>query len=381
MGTWQIGNNVGIAFVIFPDELYGGIARYMSMLAVGLRKLDFKFKFIIVDKGRTNKTLRNYYQYGMKEEECILVKNEYDAIKLINTYDFIIYPAIKNAADTPFFKHHDEGVCPWWYTVVQCIEKPSVAIVHSTYDFTKYGPYVHIYESNTNAFIAVNSIIAKQYHDARGFVDCYTLPIPIDCSKKYDLSKPRTNLIALTSRLDSVKRIHHMVSAMHKLPNWKLELHSGVSARDYFTVQRLLELQAGLESVEFIDYDHAFTLAELDGIYENAALTYNATYFPNGHGGLECATMEAALRGVVPILTPEWIEPWDDCPPLDACYKFDIMSKHLNGTDNTIAEVVAEIDITSKDYSNRQHALVEYIQRFDSLVLAKEFLGILKDVK
>ena len=370
-----------VAFVIFPDSLYGGIARYMAMLANGLRRIKYPFKFIIVDKSKTNKTLIMYKQFGLLDSELIVAKDEMSAIKLMNKLNVIVYPSIKNAGDTPFFKKNPNAY-PWWYDVVTAMDKPAVAFVHAEYDYTKYGPYADIYESYCQAFIAGKYSIALKYGEDRGKVDCYSLPLPIDCRKQYDLSVKRGHLISMTARIDSVKRLHHMVAAAKSLSSWQLDFHSGVTARDYFYMQNLLKIADSDVNIDFIDYDHAFSDDELDNIYKHTALTFNATYFPNGHDGIEYATLEACLRGVVPLISPEIVWPIVGCPPLDAYYKFEIYGKYRNSTENNLVDVVNAIHVGSRDFKERQRAIMNHVkENHDSAVIADQLIQILESVK
>jgi hypothetical protein len=165
---------------------------------------------------------------------------------------------------------------------------------------------------------------------------------------------------------------------MRELSEWNLKMHYG--EYNYFTLEGLKSIASS--NVEFIEEHKAFSSSMLDEFYRDAALVYNSTHFPDGHGGgMECVTMEGALRGAVPLLSKEWVAPWPGAPGLDACYKFDILSNKLNGTENNIPDIVRDIDPLSKEYHDKQCAARDFVvSNYKDTKVCKLLYNTLKDI-
>jgi hypothetical protein len=226
-----------------------------------------------------------------------------------------------------------------------------------------------VFEEFCTFFISIKTGLSNLYKEKRGVLDVYTLDVPISVDET-DLSLfgKRDKLIISTNRVYAEKRLHILVDVMKRLPDWQTELHS---SRFFFhyakKIEEMMPANVMWDKSPAIDYD----------IYYNAALTYAASYFGEGSdGGMECVSLEGAVRGAVPLLSDNWVAPNLDSPPEGLVYKFSV-----NRNVSNLYDVISNIDPSSKDYVNRQRGIFEWVKKYKrDTIQAKRLLWLYKEL-
>ena len=213
-----------IVFFILKDQIAGGVSRFMANLGIGLLKIGKPADFVFLD-GRSNKTCINYMNFGLNDNLYAMNRPE-DAVDYINQYADIVVYARPHFYDDISVHKKDPSLPKRYYDTILKIKKPSVAFLHGTYCYTKYSPWIDVWEKTCSAFIANKPILADLYQAERGALDCYVIPIPIDCDKPLPTAR-KDKLIVSTARIDSLKRQFHIVHAMRNLSDWRLKMYYG----------------------------------------------------------------------------------------------------------------------------------------------------------
>jgi len=358
---------MNVAFASFTGMLVGGVPSYVYRLANGFRKIGHEFKFVFITRGNGSGLINAYTAAGLREGEYIVASK--DAVDILNRFDFVIFDQACGYKDLGNYKHNSYSI-PWYYFIFddKKLKVPVTAIIHTHLTYTKHSPYISIWEDVCSFFIASRETVAIDYMRLRGNLDVYILDTPIDCDCIDSIDYGKRRVIVSTSRLDPIKRQHHLVQAANQLHEWKIELHSGENVWHYR--DKIMEM-IGDSNVSLHEEDK---ILDLDEIYDGVSLLYNATLYPSSTwGGVESATLEGVVRGAVPLLSHEWVEPNSGAIPCDACYKFSISDGKSN-----LVEVISNIDPGSRGHKKRWENVKAFVKETNSdRVAAEKLLKVL----
>lgn len=357
---------MNIAIVSVTGRDVGGVAAFMSRLCIGINKLNGNdvCRIVLLTKG---KALREVYKlFGVPDEWILQFNNVKDAAEHLNKwFDYVVH---ENPGGYGDFKSEK---FPWYHNVIEEIEVPQSAVIHDPETWTKWCPWIGVYETNCTHFFSNKESLAHTYQRERGYVDVYPIDIPIDITPLMTANLKKSKLVASTHRVFPLKRYRHIIQAVQQLPEWRLSINSHTTT--YFHLKNVKEMVEDCGNIELNTESYK---RDLDDIYRDAALVYSASYFPEGNeGGMENVALEGSVRGAVPLVTPEWCG-HPNSPPEDAVYKFSVVDE--NGKSNLV-DILSEIDPRSEDYKTRQKNLIEFIKRHKAdTVVAKKFIKILK---
>lgn len=345
----------------------GGVAAYNTRLMTGIKKIGHECKLVIMTRGNGNKGHTNYSYFG--EVESIVAKTTDQIVSVLDSFDLVLHEMPGGFDDHRHFKEFGKDKLPWFYEGLLKVHKPQTALLLDTGTLTKWCPYIDVFEEFCTFFISIKTGLSNLYKEKRGVLDVYTLDVPISVDET-DLSLfgKRDKLIISTNRVYAEKRLHILVDVMKRLPEWRTELHS---SRFFFhyakKIEEMMPANVMWDKSPAIDYD----------IYYNAALTYAASYFGEGSdGGMECVSLEGAVRGAVPLLSDNWVAPNLDSPPEGLVYKFSV-----NRNVSNLYDVISNIDPKSKDYVNRQRGIFEWVKKYKrDTIQAKRLLWLYKEL-
>ena len=360
---------MNICFVSMPGMKVGGIPSYIYRLAVGVKKIGHDFQFVFLTKGVGTGLINAYTAAGIKDYEYRVIGTPVEAIKYINTFDVAVYEQAGAYNDLGYAKNNKDKL-PWYYDAIKDISIPSVAFLHTHLTYTKHCPYMYVWEKVCKAFMTPRSTTADDYMEKYGTtaLDIHVIPIPIDCDDM-KISNIVTNTIISTSRLDPIKRQHLLIEAIKSgtYQEWKFEMYSGENVWHY----RDKIMNMTWDDDRFDLWLHEKNL-DLDEIFQGVPLLYSATkYPPETRGGVESAVLEGVIRGAVPILSNEWVEPYPAAFPKDACYSFDAEKGYLS-------YVIDEIDIHSTDFVGRRILAQDFVrENLADRIVAKGFVEVL----
>jgi glycosyltransferase involved in cell wall biosynthesis len=353
-----------VAFVSTGRDI-GGVTAYVGRLLTGLKKIGHDGKLVFITRGTGKPIADAYRRFG--NHEYILAKNTEQIVNILNSFDLVVHEMPGGFDDHRHFKTYGNTTLPWFYDGLYKVTAPQTALLLDTGTLTKWCPYIDKFEEFCKYFISIKTGLSNLYDEMRGNVDVYTVDVPISVDET-DLSRfgKRNNLIVSTNRLYAEKRLHFLIDAMHFLPNWRAELHTG---RYYYFYAKKIEEIMAQNTIWYKNLDINYD------VYYDAALTYAASYLGNGSdGGMECVSMEGAVRGAVPLITDNWVAPHLDSPAEDIVYKFSIKDGKTN-----LLDVISNIDPQSSDYLRRQQEIFEYVKTFKrDTVQAKKLLWLMK---
>ncbi len=355
-----------IAFVSTRKDI-GGVTVYISRMMTGVEKIGHDCALVLLTKGRGVAHKNAWWKFG--HPTTIIARSEQEIADTLNNFDMIVYDMPGGFDDHRHFKEFGNDSLPWFYDGLRKVRKPQLALLLDTRTLTKYCPYIDVWENELlDAFISIKTGLSNLYQRERGVLDCYTVDVPISVDDT-DFTRfgKRQKLITSTNRIYPEKRLQYLVKAIQNLPDWSADFHSGTFFYHY--AKDLFANAANVTWFKTVDID-------LD-IYYESALTYAASYFGGGdEGGMECVTLEGAVRGSVPLLSDNWVEPYLDSPPESLVYKFSIVDKKSD-----LQDVISNIDPSSKDYLRRQRGIFEWIKENKrDTIQAKKLLYIFNEL-
>lgn len=357
---------MNIAFVSTRKDI-GGVTVYISRLMDGLDKVGCDNSLVLITRGNGKAHIRAWSLFGKRN--FIVTRTAEELSEALNTFDMVVYDMPGGFDDIKYHREHGNDSMPWFYDGILSTHTLQTALLLDTRTLTKYCPYIDVWENHIcKFFISIKTGLSNLYQLERGILDTYTIDVPISVDET-DLSKfgKRDRRIISTNRVYPEKRLHFLVDAIKMNRAWQAELHSSVF---FYHYAKTLEKDFGNNITWFKDKDIDYD------IYYGSALTYAASYFGGGdEGGMECVSLEGAVRGSVPLLSENWVAPNLDSPPEDIVYKFSV-----NGKFHDLVDVLATIDPSSKDYLRRQREIFEWVKKYKRDTLqAKRLMWLCKE--
>lgn len=361
---------MNIAIVSVTGRDVGGVAALASRMCLAINKIGHPCDIVLVTRG--NSLRRVFRLFGVPDNRIYQFGDVKEAAKHLNAYyDFVVHEYPGAYGDMSFAKNNPSKI-PWYHDVIGNIKVPQSAIIPDCETWSKWSPYFTLYEQACSLFFFCKPFLAETYFKERGVIDGYPIDLPIDCSDIGNANLRKSKLIASTHRIFPMKRYQHIVKAMKELPDWYLTINSKTSTFFY-----LKTIKTMVEDMTNVELNNESFERDLDGIYHDAALVYTATKFPAGDkGGMENVTLEAVVRGAVPLTTDDWCN-YSGSPPEDAVYKFSIHNEH---GDSNLVDIISDIDPRSKEYTDKQRRVMDFVISTKSdIVVADDFVEVLRE--
>ncbi len=358
-----------IAIVSVTGRDVGGVATLAARMCLAVNKIGHNCDMVLITRG--NSLRRVFKLFGVDDSHIYQFGDVKEAAKHLNKYDFVVHEYPGAYGDMGFAKHNPSKI-PWYHEVIGNIQVPQSAIIPDCETWSKWSPYFTLYENVCALFFFCKERLAQTYQQERGIIDGYPIDLPIDCSNIGNVNLNKSKLIASTHRIFPMKRYQHIVQAMKELPDWRLTINSKTSTFFY-----LKTIQTMIEDMTNVELNNESFERDLDEIYGDAALVYTATKFPEGDkGGMENVTLEAVVRGAVPLTTDDWCG-WPDSPPEDAVYKFSIIDEKGN---SNLVDIIRGIDPRSKEYADKQRRVMDFVIAMKGDVfVATDFVSVLRE--